>query len=160
MTDDEEILQDFLVEAGEILEQLSEQLVGLERSPDDAELLNAIFRGFHTVKGGAGFLQLDAMVDLCHNAENIFDNLRKGECVLTSETMDSILQTTDVVNVMFDEIRAGHAATPAAKNLLDTLARLAAGVSAPELSALSAVIAAPVDVHAAAAAAVLPLIHI
>ncbi|MFT7468086.1 MAG: two-component system chemotaxis sensor kinase CheA [Candidatus Pseudothioglobus sp.] len=152
MTDDEEILQDFLVEAGEILEQLSEQLVGLERSPDDAELLNAIFRGFHTVKGGAGFLQLDAMVDLCHNAENIFDNLRKGECVLTSETMDSILQTTDVVNVMFDEIRAGHAATPAAQDLLDTLARLAAGVSAPEWSAVAAVVEAPVEVVAAAAA--------
>ena len=55
---DEEILQDFLVEAGEILELLSEQLVELESRPDDANLLNAIFRGFHTVKGGAGFLQL------------------------------------------------------------------------------------------------------
>lgn len=54
---DEEILQDFLVEAGEILEQLSEQLVELESRPDDMDLLNAIFRGFHTVKGGAGFLQ-------------------------------------------------------------------------------------------------------
>jgi two-component system chemotaxis sensor kinase CheA len=131
MTDDEEILQDFLVEAGEILEQLSEQLVGLERSPDDADLLNAIFRGFHTVKGGAGFLQFDAMVDLCHNAENIFDNLRKGECVLTSETMDSILRTTDTVNVMFDEVRAGKPLTPADQDLLDTLARLASGVVAP-----------------------------
>ena len=52
---DEEILQDFLIEAGEILEALSEQLVELENNPDDADLLNAIFRGFHTVKGGAGF---------------------------------------------------------------------------------------------------------
>ena len=69
MTDDDEILQGLLVEAGEILEQLSEQLVDLERAPDDADLLNAIFRGFHTVKGGAGFLQLDPMVDLCHVAE-------------------------------------------------------------------------------------------
>ena len=64
--EDEEILQDFLVEAGEILELLSEQLVDLERQPDDKDLLNAIFRGFHTVKGGAGFLQLNAMVDCCH----------------------------------------------------------------------------------------------
>ena len=52
---DDEILQDFLIEAGEILEQLSEQLVSLERNPEDIDLLNAIFRGFHTVKGGAGF---------------------------------------------------------------------------------------------------------
>lgn len=62
---DEEILQDFLVEAGEILEQLSEQLVELESRPDDMDLLNAIFRGFHTVKGGAGFLQLNALVECC-----------------------------------------------------------------------------------------------
>ena len=53
---DEDILQDFLVEAGEILEQLQEQLVDLENNPEDADLLNAIFRGYHTVKGGAGFL--------------------------------------------------------------------------------------------------------
>ena len=52
---DDEILQDFLVEAGEIIELLSEQLVELEQSPDDIEILNAVFRGFHTVKGGAGF---------------------------------------------------------------------------------------------------------
>ena len=80
---DEEILQDFLVEAGEILEVLSEQLVDLENRPDDADLLNAIFRGFHTVKGGAGFLQLDTLVELCHAAENIFDLLRNG-CGVTS----------------------------------------------------------------------------
>ena len=73
---DEEILNDFLIEAGEILEKLSEQLVDLEQRPDDIELLNAIFRGFHTVKGGAGFLQLDALVELCHVAENVFDLLR------------------------------------------------------------------------------------
>ncbi len=53
---DEEILQDFLIEAGEILELLQEQLVSLENNPEDTDLLNAIFRGFHTVKGGAGFL--------------------------------------------------------------------------------------------------------
>ena len=66
---DEEILQDFLVEAGEILELLSEQLVDLEQRPQDKDLLNAIFRGFHTVKGGAGFLQLSPLVDCCHAAE-------------------------------------------------------------------------------------------
>ena len=59
---DEDILQDFLVEAGEILEQLQEQLVDLENNPEDADLLNAIFRGYHTVKGGAGFLSLTELV--------------------------------------------------------------------------------------------------
>ena len=74
---DEEILGDFLVEAGEILELLFEQLVTLETSGDDLDLLNAIFRGFHTIKGGAGFLQLEPLVELCHIAENVFDELRK-----------------------------------------------------------------------------------
>ncbi len=60
---DEEILQDFIVEAGEIIDQLSEELVELEKRPDDHELLNAIFRGFHTVKGGAGFLDLKNLVN-------------------------------------------------------------------------------------------------
>jgi two-component system, chemotaxis family, sensor kinase CheA len=77
---DEDILQDFLVEAGEILELLQEQLVELENNPDDAGLLNAIFRGFHTVKGGAGFLSLTELVDACHGAENVFDILRTARC--------------------------------------------------------------------------------
>uniref|UniRef100_UPI0018F1EC07 Hpt domain-containing protein n=1 Tax=Vibrio harveyi TaxID=669 RepID=UPI0018F1EC07 len=89
---DEDILQDFLIEAGEILELLSEQLVELERSPEDAELLNAIFRGFHTVKGGAGFLSLGELVDACHGAENIFDLLRTGKRQVTPELMDVILE--------------------------------------------------------------------
>jgi len=62
----DEILQDFLVEAGEILDLLGEQLVELEHTPEDTELLNAVFRGFHTIKGGAGFLALNAMVEVCH----------------------------------------------------------------------------------------------
>jgi two-component system chemotaxis sensor kinase CheA len=69
--EDDEILQDFLVEAGEIIELLSEQLVDLEKSPDDKSLLNAIFRGFHTVKGGAGFLQLNALVDLSYHRKSV-----------------------------------------------------------------------------------------
>ncbi len=95
---DEEILQDFLVEAGEILELLSEQLVELESRPDDMDLLNAIFRGFHTVKGGAGFLQLNELVECCHIAENVFDILRKGERRVTAELMDVVLQALDSVN--------------------------------------------------------------
>lgn len=122
---DEEILQDFLVEAGEILELLSEQLVELEGSPDDMNLLNAIFRGFHTVKGGAGFLQLDELVSCCHIAENVFDILRKGERRVTPELMDVVLQTLDSVNEMFQEVREGLPLTPATDELLAELAQLA-----------------------------------
>jgi len=122
---DEEILQDFLVEAGEILELLSEQLVELESSPDDTALLNAIFRGFHTVKGGAGFLQLHELVECCHIAENVFDILRKGERRVDSELMDVVLQALDSVNEMFAQVRERTTVTPATPELLAALTRLA-----------------------------------
>ncbi|WP_454565415.1 chemotaxis protein CheA [Pseudomonas sp. AIG] len=122
---DEEILQDFLVEAGEILEQLSEQLVELESRPDDADLLNAIFRGFHTVKGGAGFLQLNELVECCHIAENVFDILRKGERRVDAELMDVVLEALDAVNSMFTEVRERAPITAATPELLAALARLA-----------------------------------
>lgn len=129
---DEEILQDFLVEAGEILEQLSEQLVELESRPDDADLLNAIFRGFHTVKGGAGFLQLHELVECCHIAENVFDILRKGERRVDSELMDVVLEALDAVNAMFSQVRERSEVTPATPELLAALARLAEPASADE----------------------------
>ncbi|WP_458374176.1 chemotaxis protein CheA [Pseudomonas laurylsulfatiphila] len=143
---DEEILQDFLVEAGEILEQLSEQLVELESRPDDADLLNAIFRGFHTVKGGAGFLQLNELVECCHIAENVFDILRKGERRVDSELMDVVLEALDAVNGMFSEVRERSPITAATPELLAALARLAEPQSADEVVAapVAAVIEAPV----------------
>ncbi len=143
---DEEILQDFLVEAGELLEQLSEQLVDLENKPDDTELLNAIFRGFHTVKGGAGFLQLDTLVDLCHVAENIFDQLRNGALKVDSDLMDVILQALDSVNVMFDQVKARTSPVPATPELMGALNAIANGtaVAAPVVEAPAAP-AAPVQ---------------
>ena len=122
---DEEILQDFLVEAGEILEQLSEQLVDLEQNPDDGDLLNAIFRGFHTVKGGAGFLQLEALVNCCHSAENVFDTLRNHKRAVNSELMDTVLEALDYVNTMFDEVRNRENPTPAPDDLIAALDALA-----------------------------------
>ncbi|WP_458130769.1 chemotaxis protein CheA [Pseudomonas sp. R3-41] len=142
---DEEILQDFLVEAGEILEQLSEQLVELESRPDDADLLNAIFRGFHTVKGGAGFLQLNELVECCHIAENVFDILRKGERRVDSELMDVVLEALDAVNSMFSEVRERSPITPATPELLAALARLAEPQSADEAAPVAeAVVEEPV----------------
>ncbi len=121
---DEEILQDFLVEAGEILELLSEQLVELENDVDNADLLNAIFRGFHTVKGGAGFLALTELVDVCHGAENIFDLLRNGQRPVTAELMDTILSALDTVNEMFALVQNKEPLVAAAPELLAELQRL------------------------------------
>ncbi|CAI8816588.1 two-component system, chemotaxis family, sensor kinase CheA [Pseudomonas donghuensis] len=135
---DEEILQDFLVEAGEILEQLSEQLVELESRPDDADLLNAIFRGFHTVKGGAGFLQLNELVECCHIAENVFDILRKGARRVDAELMDVVLEALDTVNSMFGQVRERTDITPATPELLAALSRLAEPAGEDEVAAPAA----------------------
>ena len=121
---DEEILQDFLVEAGEILESLSEELVELENDVDNAELLNSIFRGFHTVKGGAGFLALGHLVDVCHGAENIFDLLRTGKRSVNAELMDTILSALDTVNDMFVLVQNKESLVAADANLLAELDRL------------------------------------
>lgn len=118
---DQEILQDFLVEAGEILELLSEQLVDLEQAPDDTELLNAIFRGFHTVKGGAGFLQLTPLVECCHSAENVFDTLRKHQRQVTPELMDVVLAALDSVNEMFETVRSDEMPEEADESLIEQL---------------------------------------
>lgn len=128
---DDEILQDFLIEAGEILEHLSEQLVELEQKPDDKQLLNAIFRGFHTVKGGAGFLQLDALVTICHAAESVFDLLRNDKRQVTAELMDVILQSLDTVNSMFRQVQSRESPTPASPSLLEALHRLEQGEVVP-----------------------------
>ena len=128
---DEEILQDFLIEAGEILELLQEQLVALENNPDDTNLLNAIFRGFHTVKGGAGFLSLTPMVDVCHEAENTFDLLRTGKRSVNAELMDIILQAVDAINTMFAQTQQGEQQDPAESGLLARLKMLSSGAPLP-----------------------------
>lgn len=129
---DEEIMQDFLVEAGEILEQLQEQLVDLENKPEDADLLNAIFRGYHTVKGGAGFLALTELVNICHGAENVFDVMRNGQRTLTPELMDVILQATDVVVEMFEKVKQREALEAAPDELIAVLHKLSKPETADE----------------------------
>ncbi len=132
---DDEILQDFLVEAGEILELLGEQLVELENSPEDNELLNAIFRGFHTIKGGAGFLAIDAMVGVCHEAEDVFNVLRQGDRAVDTELMDVILQVVDHVNDMFATVRSGELPEPVEASLITALKALAAPGNAVPITA-------------------------
>lgn len=118
---DDEILQDFLVESGEIIELLGEQLVQLEQMPDDYDLLNAIFRGFHTVKGGAGFLAIDPLVEICHKAEDVFNVLRQGDRRVDPKLMDAVLQVLDIVNEMFGRIRIGQEPESASPALLSKL---------------------------------------
>jgi len=137
----DEILQDFLLEAGEILDALGEQLVDLEQSPDDLDLLNGIFRSFHTVKGGAGFLAIDPLVNVCHKAEDVFNVLRQGERSVTPELMDAILQVVDVVTDMFDQIRAGNDPEEADPALLETLLKF----TKPEAAAEDAPVETPAE---------------
>jgi len=135
---DEEILQDFLIEAAEILEQLSEQLVQLENDPENKDLLNAIFRGFHTVKGGAGFLAVSALVDTCHGAENVFDTLRNGQRTVTSDLMDVILQALDTINAQFAQLQAREEPEAADSELLETLHKLSQPESEDDTAAAAA----------------------
>lgn len=100
----EDLLQDFLQEAHDLLSDVDNKLVDLEKMPDDRGLLNDIFRGFHTVKGGAGFLNATELVTLCHLTENLFDRLRNGELELTPDLMDVIMAATKGVREMFGEL--------------------------------------------------------
>ncbi len=121
----DEILQDFLIEAGELLEALNEQLIDLEQNPEDRDLLNAVFRSFHTIKGGAGFLNLDALVVVCHHAEDVFNLLRTDQRKMDPFLMDTVLRVLDVVNVMFGDLKGGREPEPAPGKLIEDLERLA-----------------------------------
>lgn len=118
---DVELLQDFLTEAGDLLEDVDSKLVELEQSPEDADLLATVFRGFHTIKGGAGFLEATHLVELCHKTENLFDLLRSKKLVLDAEMMDSIMAATGEVHRMFGEMRNGHQPGAAPQELLEAL---------------------------------------
>jgi len=126
---DEDILQDFLVEAQEILDNLDSQLIALEAAPTNSALLNTVFRGFHTIKGGAGFLGLEPLVQIAHKAEDIFDLLRNGKCQLSPAIMDLFLRVLDALRGMFDALRAGHPPAFAVPELIAELAAIARGES-------------------------------
>lgn len=128
---DQEILEDFLVEAGEIIDNLATQLVDLEKTPEDKDLLNSIFRGFHTVKGGAGFLNLTDLVNVCHGAESVFDALRKDTCKISPELMDVVLQAYDCICGMFTQLKEGNMPTPPDSGLIDRLHAIASGEAVP-----------------------------
>ena len=126
---DQELLKEFLTEAGELLADVDNKLIELERRQDDPALLNHIFRGFHTIKGGAGFLCVQPLVDLCHLTENLFDLLRNGSLKLDPALMDVIMSATGSVRDMFDALAtSGHPAS-ADPELLADLERAITGES-------------------------------
>ncbi len=127
MQQDDDILQDFLIEAQEILDNLDSQLIDLESSPNDQNLLNAVFRGFHTIKGGAGFLSLEPLVQVAHKAEDVFDLLRNGKCHLNPAIMDLFLRVLDALRGMFDALKAGDTPGFAAPELIEQLLVVANG---------------------------------
>lgn len=135
----EDLLQDFLVEATDLLSGVDNKLVDLEKTPGDRGLLNEIFRGFHTIKGGAGFLNAAELVALCHLTENLFDKLRNGEMNVTPVLMDVILDATGIVRDMFGALERGMQPTAANPDLMARLRAALAG----ELTAEPAKAAAP-----------------
>ena len=135
---DEDIAADFILEAQEILDRLGEQLVSLEQAPQDSDQLNAVFRGFHTLKGGAGFLGIHAMVELCHAAEETLGMARSGKAVLQAHHFDAAQQSLDWLQAMLDAVSGGtepEHAPPALIALFDVDAApapvVAAAVAAP-----------------------------
>ena len=105
--EDQELLEGFLAETTELLEKLDDDLVALEKSSDDADLLNRIFRSIHTVKGASSFLGFDLLVKVTHKTEDVLNRLRKGELQVTPEFMDIILEATDLVKLLVSDIKAG-----------------------------------------------------
>lgn len=103
----DDIAADFIIEAQEILDRLGEQLVALELAPDDAEQLNAVFRGFHTLKGGAGFLSITPMVELCHAAEEALGMARSGKAHMLAHHFDAAQQSLDWLQSMLDAVSSG-----------------------------------------------------
>jgi two-component system chemotaxis sensor kinase CheA len=153
----EDLLQDFLVEATDLLSGVDNKLVDLEKNPNDKGLLNDIFRGFHTIKGGAGFLNAMELVTLCHLTENLFDKLRNGEMQITNEAMDVILAATATVRDMFGSLEHGQQPPPADSALIAGLKAAIAGQlatsGAPTQRAAPVAAAAPVAPAPASGAA-------
>ncbi|GAA8330514.1 chemotaxis histidine kinase/response regulator CheAY2 [Helicobacter pylori] len=105
MDDLQEIMEDFLIEAFEMNEQLDQDLVELEHNPEDLDLLNRIFRVAHTIKGSSSFLNLNILTHLMHNMEDVLNRARKGEIKITPDIMDVVLRSIDLMKTLLVTIR-------------------------------------------------------
>jgi len=117
----EDLLSDFLLEAGDMLSEVDSKLADLKKFPEDNKLLNEIYRGFHTIKGGAGFLNATELVSLCHITENVFDKLRNRELQLNPELMIVISAATAEVRTMFGALQQNLQPSEAPRQLTDAL---------------------------------------
>ncbi|MDB5754180.1 MAG: chemotaxis protein CheA, partial [Massilia sp.] len=150
----DDMLKDFVVEAMDLAVNVEEHLLRLERDPDNKETLNAVFRSFHTIKGGAGFMNLPALVAACHLTENLFDALRNGAAPVTPLAIEAALQASGFVADQLTDLNNGAAPEQLA-SMPDSLERILVdaiegktGVAAPAAPAAPAAAAAPVA-HAA-----------
>ncbi|SNT83378.1 chemotaxis protein CheA [Stenotrophomonas sp. CC120222-04] len=131
----DDITADFIIEAQEILDRLGEQLVSLEQAPQDSDQLNAVFRGYHTLKGGAGFLGVTAMVELCHAAEEALGAARAGQAVLQAHHFDAAQQSLDYLQSMLDAVSSGTEPGYAPPDLIAQFDVHGSAVAAPAAAA-------------------------
>nr|WP_313270852.1 chemotaxis protein CheA [Stenotrophomonas geniculata] len=134
----DDITADFIIEAQEILDRLGEQLVSLEQAPQDSDQLNAVFRGYHTLKGGAGFLGVTAMVELCHAAEEALGAARAGQAVLQAHHFDAAQQSLDYLQSMLDAVSSGTEPGYAPPDLIAQFDVHGGAVAAPAAAAAPA----------------------
>jgi two-component system, chemotaxis family, sensor kinase CheA len=135
MEDIQEILEDFLVEAFELIEQIDQNLVELETKPDDLNLLNSIFRVAHTIKGSSSFLNFDVLTHLTHHMEDVLNKARRGELKLTAEVMDVVLESIDLMKALLHAIRDNGNDTSVGIDITDICVRLDAISSGEEVPA-------------------------
>ncbi|MFM9434113.1 two-component system, chemotaxis family, sensor kinase CheA [Janthinobacterium sp. CG_23.3] len=151
----DDMLKDFVVEAMDLAVNVEEHLLCLERDPDNKETLNAVFRSFHTIKGGAGFMNLPALVAACHLTENLFDALRTGAAPVTPIAIEAALQASGFVADQLTELANGNApeslpAMPAELELILTNAIEGKAMAPKAAAAAPAAAPAPAPVAAAA----------
>jgi two-component system chemotaxis sensor kinase CheA len=134
MEEMEDILEDFLVEAFEMIEQLDQDLVELENSPEDLDLLNRIFRVAHTIKGSSSFLNFDVLTKLTHHMEDVLNKARKSELVITPDIMDVVLESIDMMKELLEYIRDNKTDQDSHIDITDIVVRLDTISSGGELS--------------------------
>lgn len=135
MDDMQELLEDFLVEAFELIEQIDHDLVELEANPDDLELLNRIFRVAHTIKGSSSFLNFDILTELTHHMEDVLNKARRGELKITPDIMDVVLKSVDMMKNLLFSIRDNGSDTAAGIDINEICKHLTALSEGEELSA-------------------------